>query len=461
MRTIAAPGFAGSIGVARRDVTPPIGIAQNAWGPAVERRSTGVHRPLELTALAIRDRAGAPPLVLVAFDGSWFRSPDDEWHIREAVVEAAGGDEARVLVTLSHTHSGPLLTRAAADWPGGELIAPYLDALREAAGAAAREALAGTVPATLDWATGRSDVAGARDLTVDGRPLIGWNPDAPADDTLLVGRVSSADGAVLATIVNYACHPTTLAWQNTLTSPDYVGALRETVERATGGAPCLFLLGAAGELAPREQYTGDVAVADRHGRAIGHAALAALEGLPLPGSALALHPAVESGAPLAPWWPVPHAASERLAATVEEVELSLKPPVSLDELERRWADVDPRSREERIRRAAEQQANLTSGSSVVWPVRVWQLGDAFVVAQGGECYSSFQRELRRRHPDRAVVVMNLTNWPGQAYLSPAELYASDDAYTVWQSPLAEGCLELTIEAAATAVARLVDEETAR
>ncbi len=94
-------------------------------------------------------------------------------------------------------------------------------------------------------------------------------------------------------------------------------------------------------------------------------------------------------------------------------------------------------------------------------MRVWQLGDAFVVAQGGECYSIFQRELRRRHPDRAVVVMNLANWPGQAYLSPAALYASDDAYTVWQSPLAEGCLELTIEAAATAVARLVDEETAR
>ncbi len=93
MRTIAAPGFAGSIGVARRDVTPPIGIAQNAWGPALERRSTGVHRPLELTALALRDRAGAPPLVLVAFDGSWFSAPEDEWHVRAAVVEAAGGDE--------------------------------------------------------------------------------------------------------------------------------------------------------------------------------------------------------------------------------------------------------------------------------------------------------------------------------------------------------------------------------
>ncbi len=273
--------------------------------------------------------------------------------------------------------------------------------------------------------------------------------------------MTGADGRVLATIVNYACHPTTLAWQNTLTSPDYVGALRETVEQATGGAPCLFLLGAAGELAPREQYTGDVAVADRHGRAIGHAALAALEQLPAAGSALGLHPAVQSGAPLAPWWPVAHTDLDRLAATIEAVELELKPPLDLDELARRWADIDPRSREERLRRAAQLQESLANGSSLEWAVRVWQLGDAIVIAQGGECYSSFQRELRRRHPDHAVVVLNLTNWPGGAYLPPAELYARDDAYTVWQTPLAEGCLERTLAAATTAVARLLDEETAR
>ena len=32
--------------------------------------------------------------------------------------------------------------------------------------------------------------------------------------------------------MNYACHPTTLAWQNTLISPDYVGAC-EVIERET------------------------------------------------------------------------------------------------------------------------------------------------------------------------------------------------------------------------------------
>lgn len=460
MRTIAAPGFAGSIGVARRDVTPPVGIAQNAWGPAVERRSTGVHRPLELTALAIGDRAGAPPLVLIAFDGAWFSNGDDEWHVRSAAVEAAGGDAERVIIALSHTHSAPPLTRDVAGWPGGELVAPYLDALHDAAGEATREALARMAPATLEWATGRSSVAAMRDLTVNGRPLVGWNPDAPADDTLLVGRVTGADGTPVATLVNYACHPTTLAWQNTLTSPDYVGALRETVEQATGGAPCLFLLGAAGELAPREQYVGDVAVADRHGRAIGHAALAALDQLQAPGEALALHDVVESGAPLAPWWAVERELPGALRATVGTAALPLKPPPTAAELEQRWADIDPRSREERIRRAVEQAGQYGDGPTVDWPVTVWQLGEAFVVAQGGECYSKLQRELRAAHPDRAVVVLNVANWPGQAYLPPRELYGEVEPYAVWQTRLAAGCLEATIETALDAVARL-DEEDAR
>src|ERR1700754_2071413 len=141
-----------------------------------------------------------------------------------------------------------------------------------------------------------------------------------ADDTVVVGRVTTTGGAPLATVVNYACHPTTLAWQNTLSSPDYVGAMRETVGRHTAGAPCLFLLGAAGDHAPREQYVGDLDLPDRHGRALGHAVVAALETLPPAGHALEFSAAVESGAPLAPWRPVRRALSGGIEAAVAEVE---------------------------------------------------------------------------------------------------------------------------------------------
>ena len=79
--------------------------------------------------------------------------------------------------------------------------------------------------------------------------------------------------------------------------------MREVVEEHTGGAPCLFLQGASGELGPAHQYVGDPAVADQHGRRLGFSALSALEGMLPPGQALRYDGVVESGAPLAVWLP--------------------------------------------------------------------------------------------------------------------------------------------------------------
>ena len=446
-----SPGFAGSIGVARRDITPPPGIFIRVWGPATEDVSTGTHRPPTLTALALVPD-GSDPLVLIAADLGWWQDPADEWRVRGAVLDRLGLDPARVLVSLSHTHAGPCTYRGDADQPGGHLVPSYLDAVRDAAVEAAEEALARRVEATLTWATGHSRVAGNRDLLDAGRYVVGYDPGSAADGTLLAGRVADREGRVLATLVNYACHPTTLAWQSTLVSPDFAGALREVVEAATGGAPCLFLQGASGDQAPREQYVGDVAVADRHGAAIGHAALAALGTLPPAGTELALLGIVESGAPLAMWGPRPADPPRHARAARLDVPVELKADLpTIEELEALWADIDPRSRVERIRRARNLRACYAGGGDATHPLWVWSLGDCAVVAQPGELYSAFQRELRARFPGRAVVVLNVTNAPGGVYLPPAHLY-DEDLYPVWQTLLARGSMERLLEAATATLA---------
>ena len=161
------------------------------------------------------------------------------------------------------------------------MIAPYLDLLRATILRAVNLALATAVPAALEWRIGRCGVAYNRDFRDPKLPryLCGANPAGEADDALLIGRVTAEGGRIVAILVNYACHPTTLAWQNQLMSPDFVGSMRELVEAITAGAYCLFLQGASGELAPREQYAGDTEVADRHGRELGFAVLSTLEGM--------------------------------------------------------------------------------------------------------------------------------------------------------------------------------------
>lgn len=451
---LRTPAFSGRAGVARRDVTPPPGIRTRNWGPAETDVAEGVHRPLTLTALALASADG-DPLLLFAVDATWWRRVDDERRVRGAVLDALGLDPARVLIALSHTHAGPVLNGSDVHLDGGALVPAYLDQLADAAVSAGHEALAGLEPALLEWTSGRCELATDRELDLDGRAVVGANPAADADDTVLVGRLTGRSGRPLATIVNYACHPTTLAWQNRLVSPDYVGAMREAVEAATA-APCLFLQGASGELAPAEQYTGDAGVADRHGRALAHAVLAALAGLPPPGTDLALAEVVESGAPLAVWRPLPSTPNPTLLARLAAAELDVRALPALADLEREWAGIDPRSRDERLRRARDLRDGYLDGPTVGHPVWTWRIGDALLVAHPGEAYSPLQRRLRARFGDHPVLVLNLTNGPGFVYLPTADAYRRG-AYQSWQTPLAAGSLERLEECAAGALDALLKE----
>ncbi len=436
--------FFGEIGVARVDITPPAGINARNWGAAVHDIAEGVHRPLTATVLALSPARAlaateSPPLLLIAADLGWWKSLADEQQVRGAVLTATGLPPSHVLLSLSHTHAGPNLYREDATKPGGELIAPYLDALGARLAAAARTALAARRPARLSWRYGRCSLAQNRDLPhpTEPRYLVGWNPGEPADDTLLVGRVEDADsGRLLATVVNYACHPTTLAAGNRLISPDFPGALRELVEDATA-SPCLFLQGASGELGTAAQHGHDPAVADRLGRQLGHAVLGTLESWPD-----ALHAVariVESGAPLALTELRRPRDTAFLAVRHETVALPLKPLESMAALEQALATCEDRALRERLWRKRAVRRIVGDGTTAAMPLWCWRVGEALLVAQPNEAYSLYQRELRRRFAPRALAVLNVTN--GYAgYLPPADQYQRNQ-YSVWQTPFAAGSLE--------------------
>ncbi len=56
------------MGVARQDITPPVGIFARNWGAAKHDVAEGVHRPLTLIALTLQDDARKKPLVLIDTD---------------------------------------------------------------------------------------------------------------------------------------------------------------------------------------------------------------------------------------------------------------------------------------------------------------------------------------------------------------------------------------------------------
>ena len=449
--------FRGRIGTAREEITPPIGIYSRNWGAAKHDTADSIHRPLTLTALTIASSSDSDSLVLIDADLGWWRPLEMFNRFQKRLLDELALDSSRLIFALSHTHASAPLMEADASLPGSELQGPWMERVYQAAVSAVRQALANADDAVLDWHTGRCALAAVRDFPDPDRSadrmICGFNPDAEADDTLLVGRVTDRSGTVRATLVNYACHPTTLAWENTSISPDYIGAMRETIEQATGST-AFFLQGMSGDLAPKYQYVGDVEVAERHGRQLGFAALATLNDMEPAGSELCFDEVVESGAPLAVWRHQPRKISSELRAVEVTADLDLKDWPSADELEQQRLACDDRAMEERLRRKRDIRRSLGDGASFPLAAYAWRIGDAVIVGSAGEAYSQLQQNLRSRFPQLAVICMNVINgWVG--YLPPADLY-DVDVYPVWQTPFDRGCLEQIGETMTGAIEQLVD-----
>jgi hypothetical protein len=253
-------------------------------------------------------------------------------------------------------------------------------------------------------------------------------------------------------LVNYACHPTTLAWENKLLSPDYPGAMRELIEKQVPGALAFYLHGPSGEVSPRQQYTGDVETADRNGRQLAYATMSALEGMLPPQTQLEYSGVVESGAPLATWKRAPRTGSTALDARLVQVELPLKEMPTAAELEASLKACDDRVQAERLRRKLRVRRIVGEGKTANVPLWVWRVGDGFFIGQPNEAYTLLQTDLRRAFPKSAITVMNLVNG-GIGYLAREELQG-EDLYQVWQSPFGRGSLERVVSNAKAALSSM-------
>jgi hypothetical protein len=476
MTCVETPQSRCRLGVAGCDITPPVGIYHRMWGAATHERASGVHRPLTATAVAFqaihenagKSSGGDSEQILIAVDHCLFWAREMEV-LLEAVAREAGVARARLLVVFSHTHAAGLMDTNRRDLPGGELIAPYLESLAQKIAEGVREARAVVRPATIVYGTGRCNLAANRDFRdeASGQFVCGFNPAGEADDTVLVARATDDEGRVIATFINYACHPTTLAWENQLISPDYPGAMREIVERAIP-APCVFLQGASGDLGPREGFVGDVAVADRNGRILGDAALSALESLPPAATRFEYAGPVVSGATLGVWKHQPLPADRILLSGAWRlarwtVSLAYRPELPTSE-----KVVAARSRFEAARKRAEETGDaalardahamiermdrqltrlgaLPAGPEIPLPVWLWQIGDAFWVAVEAEHYQRLQRALRHRFPGNPIMVLTLANGSRPSYLPTAEVYDTG-VYPDTIAIVARGSLEMLIDA---------------
>jgi len=317
--------FQGLFGVAVAEIDPLAGMYSRTWGYSEHDIADGIHRPLRASCLAISDLSENVNLTLLALDLMVWLSREDEEGIRLPLEEEFNLAPGTLITHLSHSHGAPFTDPLLANASGGHLIKDYRKQILKTGRQLLSEAFENKRVCVLSWGIGRCGLAFNRELTLPetGDLVVGIDPSTAADDTLLVGRITEQSGVHVASLVHYAAHPTSLGGMNRLISPDYVSAMRELVERDTNGAPCIFLHGADGELAPRRCYEESTEAADQNGRELGYAALSTLTSLMPSGKKMVFDRKIESGATLGLWKYEEELPDRRIGMITETVELEL------------------------------------------------------------------------------------------------------------------------------------------
>ncbi|RZU13299.1 hypothetical protein EV645_4137 [Kribbella rubisoli] len=281
------------------DVTPPPGHRLDGYA-ARAGLATGTADPLRATLIWLSS-VDDPGVLWLTLDAIAVRSGLTR-ELAEAAGAAAGIPPSHVVVSASHTHSGP------SGWTGE--IHPVIPAEQERS---LVDSLVGAVrgaglerqPVTASW----------RSVEVIGVGTNRHRRNGPHDNTAGILALHSLSGSLEAVLLDFACHPTTYGPENMRYSADWPGAARAALAPAVVG----FLQGAAGDVSPRFTRQGrGAAEVTRLGSLLAGRVREALAGpgLELPQSV----PAIRRTTLTLPVRNIPPAdESEKLATAVEKV----------------------------------------------------------------------------------------------------------------------------------------------
>ena len=256
-------------GVARKDITPPQGL-ELAGYPHYPRNNTGAHDPLYAMCMYLEQDGSAA--VMVTLDLLFF-SKKHTAEVRRRLAQE-GIDGSRVMVSCSHTHSGP--------WASGRLDIESLEAGKEQPKEYVEFLIASVVEIVLEAKNNAFPALfGAGTALCGAESGVGGNrrmPGGPHDPLVSVLAVKDEKDALRGVLVNYTLHPTFIhEWSNVCTA-DYPCYLKLEVEEQYPGALVGFAQGTSGNQSSRYYRQGEsYDEAERVGRLLGKAACSALE----------------------------------------------------------------------------------------------------------------------------------------------------------------------------------------
>jgi hypothetical protein len=363
-------------GIARVVITPERPMWLAGYGGR-NRPAEGKEHDLWVKVLALEDASGRRAVLITSDLLGYSRVMLES--IRAALKERCGLDPAQVMLTASHTHSGPVVRESLLDYYPLDvaqmaLVETYSQKLEHQIVEAVSAALKDLQPATLEARHGTATFAvnrrANREPEVGDRLARGELLAGPVDHDVPVLTVRNPAGALRAIVFGYPCHNTTLDWYRWC--GDYAGFAQEKLEAAHPGVTAMFYTGCGADQNPLPRRT--VELCRKYGELLAAGVEAALVG---------------SSRELAP----------KLKTALSEIPLKFERNSTQEEIDR-YATADGIRGRWARRLLARQKAGEKFSQSVPYTVQVWRLGDQLWISLAGEVVVDYALRFKRDYGDQ-------------------------------------------------------------
>ncbi|MHB8997653.1 MAG: neutral/alkaline non-lysosomal ceramidase N-terminal domain-containing protein [Armatimonadota bacterium] len=363
------------VGLARRVITPNTDVWLAGYG--TKRPAEGKIHDLWAKVMALRAPDGKTAVMVTTDHMGMSRTIYDRLfaQVHERFCLAA----SEFMITFSHNHCGPCLEDDLVDYyPAHEeqrrLVAEYSVWMEGEIVEAVAEALSNLQPASLEVGEGRCTFAVNRRENTEDEIAAGKTPVGAVDHYVPVLAVRDAERQLLAVLFGYACHPTTLSFNQWC--GDYPGFAQVNLEAALPETMALFFnaCGADANPIPRRE----LAFCEEYGKMLSQSVLEVLSG------------------PMQPLGPGLATAFEWIDLDYDELVTieTLLPVANGDSpLHARWAR----------RMIAQLEQGVVFPTSYEYPVQAWRIGELLFIAIGGEAVVDYSLNLKRQYGPRAWV----------------------------------------------------------
>ena len=372
-------------GTARTVITPPTPMWMSGYASRTKPAEGKIH-DLYAKALAISDPAGHKTLIVsldvVGIDRVTSKT------ICEQLADKHGLQRSDIIISTSHTHSGPIVGRNlmsmySLDDENKRLVAEYTQFLSDSILKISVEAFANLGPANLQFGSSQATFAVNRrnnrepDVPVlrAAGQLVG-----PVDHDVPMLVVRAPDGSLKTVLFGYACHATVLGGMDWC--GDWPGFAQLEIERRHPEATAMFIAGCGADQNPLPRKT--VELAADYGNQMADGIDRALAG---------------------PMRPV----KGTLKSSYHEIDLAFDQLPSNQQIE-----ADLKSENVYIaRRAVHLQESISRdgqlSATYPYPVQILRLGELQIVTLGGEVVVDYALRLKNELPGSTIWIAGYCN----------------------------------------------------